>query len=213
MVDGQRLHLAEVRGLDGGEVVFVVDPVVPVRKPEHLWIELRIGAASVQVVLARPEVGEHGRHATRGGGLALALGVAREGRVDPHVGVGVDDTGEAEQPAAVSDLAGLAGGDFVGDAREPAVLHADVEPLHAGLTGPDHADVLDEQVERRRRHRRARDPAIDPEGRRRHSPRATRADDPTPGAPAALVVPPRHDVSYSTRASRRATSCRAAPRT
>ena len=57
--------------------------------------------------------------------------------------------GEAEETAGVPDLVGLGGGNVGRHAREPPVLHAHVEALHAGVTGPDHADVLHEEIERR----------------------------------------------------------------
>ncbi len=144
---GERLHLVHVRGGDGRQVIGVVAVKAPLGDPQHLGKEVGVGAAAVEVVLARAEVVQHRGHTPRDGGAALGERVLGEGSVDAGVGVGVDDARKPQSVARVVHLARLGGGDLGRDARVAAVLDAQVQALHAGRVRAHHAHVLDEQVE------------------------------------------------------------------
>jgi hypothetical protein len=132
-LDREHLHLVDVGPLDGRHVIGVVAPV-PVRGlSQHFGEELPVGAASIEIVLARAEIGQHSRHPARDRRLALRDRVVGEGGVDAGVGVGVDEAGEAEPPPRVEDLPGIRGGNLGPDDREAPVLHAEIHRLDRGL--------------------------------------------------------------------------------
>src|SRR6185436_20947859 len=102
--------------------------------------------AAVEVVLPGPEIGEHRGHAAAHGGPALAHRVRGQWSINTHVGVGVDDAGKAQPPPGVVDGCRFGHGDVRGDASEPPVLHAEVEPLDLRPAGADDAHVLDHEI-------------------------------------------------------------------
>ena len=142
----QHRDLVDVPAVHRREVVRVVDVEAPLRDLEHLGVEIGVGAALVQVVLARAEVVDARGDSALCSCTALGHRVFRERRIDASVHVRIDEAGERQQPLAVDDLARLLGRNFPRHPGELAVLDADVRFLHRSLVRADEADILDQQV-------------------------------------------------------------------
>src|SRR5881296_1533760 len=150
---GEGLHLVEMVSGDGRQVITVVAVVATFRQLQDFGKEVRVAAAAIEVILAGAEIREHRGDAARDRGAALGDRVVGERRVDADVGVRVHHARKRESSAAVVDARRGARRDAGRDALDPAVAHAEIGLQHPRRGRTYDAHVLDDEVERGRRHR------------------------------------------------------------
>jgi hypothetical protein len=148
VLDRENLH-PSMWAADGRHVIGVVAPV-PAADCRSTSGK-KSCAAAIEIVLARAEIGQHGRDPPRCRRLAPVT-ARRRGGVDAGVGVSVDEAGKAEPPPRVEDLPGIRGGNLGPDDREAPVLHAEIHRLDRGLPRSHQPHVLDDEVEGIGRH-------------------------------------------------------------
>ena len=113
---------------------------------EHFGIELLVGPALVQIVLAGAKVVQAGGDPAHGRGLALADRVFGQWRVDAAVHMGVDNAGKRQPAPAVVHLPGQRDIDGRRDFRNPSAADGDIGFMHRVAVRPNHTDVFDQQV-------------------------------------------------------------------
>src|SRR5438093_265959 len=122
----QPVDLVELLRRHDAEVVAEVRVCVARRGGDDLGKDRAIRTTLVEVVLARPEVAQHRRDATRERGGGLARRVGGEVTVDADVKVRVDRPRKDEAPTRVHDVGRIPGRDPVGERGDATVADTDI---------------------------------------------------------------------------------------
>jgi hypothetical protein len=143
MIEGEKLHFADMRRLDRSDVKAVVDPEPPVDLPVHFRHEVAVWAASIEIILTGAQVIEARRYATHRRRLAFRYGVPDQGLIDPDMHVSIDAAGKSEKIFGVEYFLGLICLDIGGDTVDLPVRDPDVAAVHRRLVRAHNAGVFD----------------------------------------------------------------------
>ena len=139
-------NFLDVRAVHGCQVKTIVHMKAPFRELEHLGIELLVGPALVQVVLASAKVVQAGRHPAHGRRLAFTDGVLLQRCINAAVHVRIHHARKGQPAVAVVRLFGQG---YIYRRRHFgnfAVVDGNVGRVHHVAMRTDHTHVLDQQV-------------------------------------------------------------------